>query len=160
MRRASSSGLVTGRWMPWPDRMPFVPTPRPEVIAPIDHSPDEIESTAELLSHLERRSLAGLTLQGVSLIGADLSGVDLTNSLFVGCEMSDEQAEMVVEGGGQVVPVFADTPYPTQPSQLYTADDMMAGFDVNGFATMYDAVVYKHYIEHGGATPDLREALA
>lgn len=137
-----------------------MPTPRPEVIAPIDHSPDEVESAAELLTHVERRTLSGLTVQGVSLIGVDLSGVDVSGSLFVGCEMSDEQARLVVEGGGHVVPVFADTPFPTQPSRLYTADDMLAGFEVDGFATMYDAVVYKHFIEHGGATPDLREALA
>jgi predicted Rossmann-fold nucleotide-binding protein len=137
-----------------------VPTPRPEVIAPTDYSPDEIESTAELMVHLERRTLAGLTLQGVSLTGVDLSGVDVSGALFVGCELSDENAEMVVRGGGHVVPVFADTPYPTQPSRLYTADDMLSGFEVGGFAAMYDAVVYKHYIEHGGATPDLREALA
>lgn len=137
-----------------------MPTPRPEVIAPIDHSPHEVESTAELLIHLERQTLAGLTLQGVDLVGVDLSGVDVSGSLFVGCEMSDEQAELVVRGGGQVVPVFADTPYPTQPSRLYSSGDMADGFDVGGFATMYDAVVYKHYIEHGGALPDLREALA
>lgn len=137
-----------------------MPTPRPEVIAPIDHSPQEIESTAELHSHLERRTLAGLTLQGVSLIGADLSGVDVEKALFVGCELSAEQIELVVRGGGHVVPVFADTPFPTQPSRLYTSDDLAEGFEVGGFATMYDAIVYKHYIEHGGATPDLREALA
>src|SRR5262245_15204871 len=145
---------------PMGDRIAGVPTPRPEVIAPIDHSPHEVESTAELLVHLERRTLSGLTMQGVDLIGIDLSGVDVSAALFVGCELSDEQAELILRGGGHVVPVFTDTPYPTQPSQLYTAADMAEGFDVGGAATMYDAIVYKHYLEHGGATPDLREALA
>jgi len=142
------------------DRIAIVPTPRPEVIAPLDHSPTEVESTSELLVHLERRTLAGLTLQGVGLIGVDLSGVDVTGALFVGCELSDDQAETVLRGGGHVVPVFVDTPFPTQPSRLYTPEEIAEGFDVGGFATMYDAIVYKHFIEHGGASPDLREALA
>jgi predicted Rossmann-fold nucleotide-binding protein len=137
-----------------------VPTPRPEVIAPIDHSPHEVESIAELTHHLELRTLAGLTMQGISLIGIDLSEVDVTGALFLGCELSDEQIELSIRGGAHVVPVFADTPYPTEPSRLYTPEDLAEGFDVGGFATIYDAIVYKHYIEHGGATPDLREALA
>ena len=29
-----------------------------------------------------------------------------------------------------------------------------------GFAGMYDTQVYQHFLEHGGATPDIREALA
>jgi predicted Rossmann-fold nucleotide-binding protein len=137
-----------------------VPTPDPAVIAPIDHSPQEVESAAELAYHLDRRTLAGLTLQGVDLIGADLSGVDVSGALFVGCELSDEQIETVIRGGGHVVPVFADAPFPTQPSRLYTPEDLAEGFDLGGAATMYDAIVYRHYLEHGGATPDLREALA
>jgi predicted Rossmann-fold nucleotide-binding protein len=137
-----------------------VPTPRPEVIAPVDHSPHEVESIAELARHLELRTLAGLTMQGISLIGIDLSEVDVTGALFLGCELSDEQIELSIRGGAHVVPVFADTPYPTEPSRLYTPEDLAEGFDVGGFATIYDAIVYKHYIEHGGATPDLREALA
>ena len=137
-----------------------MPAPRPEVIAPIDHSPDEVESAAELAFHLDRHTLAGLTLQGVDVIGVDLSGVDVSGALFVGCELSDEQVETVIRGGGHVVPVFADTPFPTQPSRLYTPDDLAEGFDVGGAATMYDAIVYKHYLEHGGGNPDLREALA
>jgi predicted Rossmann-fold nucleotide-binding protein len=137
-----------------------VPTPRPEVIAPIDHSPHEVESEQELAYHLDRRTLAGLTMQGVSLIGIDLSGVDVSGALFVGCELSNEQIETVIDGGGHVVPDFSDTPFPTQPSRLYTPDDLAEGFDVGGAATMYDAIVYKHYLEHGGAIPDLREALA
>src|SRR5262249_20397310 len=58
-----------------------------------------------------------------------------------------------------VVPVFPDTPYPTQPSRLYTADDLAAGFAEGGFESMYDTRVFRHYVERGGATPHLREAL-
>ena len=51
-------------------------------------------------------------------------------------------------------------PYPTHPSQLYTPDDLAAGFAAGGFAGMFDTVVYEHFRAHGGALPDVREALA
>ena len=58
-----------------------------------------------------------------------------------------------------MVPEFAGVPYPTQPSRLYTPDDLAAGFDDGGFAGMYDTVVYEHFRAHGGALPEVREAL-
>jgi predicted Rossmann-fold nucleotide-binding protein len=137
-----------------------VPTPRPEVITPIDHSPNEVESLEELRLHLARRSVAGLTVQGVDLTGVDVTGVDVTYSLFVGCKLSDVQVLALIRSGAHVVPVFADTPFPTQPSRLYTADELAAGFQTGGFDAMYDTVVYRHYLERGGAMPNLREALA
>ena len=39
-------------------------------------------------------------------------------------------------------------------------DDLAAGFDDDGFAGMFDTVVYQHFREHGGATPEMREAMA
>src|SRR4029453_15825783 len=50
--------------------------------------------------------------------------------------------------------------YPTHPSHLYTADELAAGFADGGFAGMYDTVVYQHFRAHGGALPEVREALA
>ena len=136
------------------------PTPRPEVITPVDHSPDEVESLEELRLHLDRGSLARLTMQGVDLTGVDLTETDVTGALFVGCTLGDLQILELVRRGANVVPVFADTPFPSQPSHLYTADELSAGFATGGFEAMYDTVVYGHYLDRGGATPDLREALA
>lgn len=132
----------------------------PEVITPIDHSPAEVESHEELAVHLRRESLVGLTVQGLDLTDVDLSAVDVTRALFVGCVLSPGQAADVVRRGAHVVPIFIDTPYPTQPSRLYTAEDLAAGFEIDGFEGMYDTRVYRHFVRHGGANPDLREALA
>ncbi|HCU49446.1 MAG TPA: hypothetical protein DGG94_06535 [Micromonosporaceae bacterium] len=137
-----------------------MPTPLPEVITPIDHSPAEVESLDELAAHLRRDSLVEITVQGVDLTGVDLSAVDVTKSLFVGCALTPGQTTDVIRRGGHVVPVFLDTPYPTQPSRLYTPEDLAAGFDIAGFEGMYDTLVYRHYLQRGGANPDLREALA
>jgi predicted Rossmann-fold nucleotide-binding protein len=128
-----------------------------------DATPTEIESRAELDIHLVAGTLAGLTIQGVSLAvdPPNLSAVDVTDSLFVGCRFAsvDDAAE-IVRRGGSVVPIFEETPYPTTPARLYTPDDLATGFTDGGFATMYDTVVYQHFLAHGGPAPDVREALA
>jgi predicted Rossmann-fold nucleotide-binding protein len=137
-----------------------MPTPLPEVITPIDHSPSEVETAEELAIHLRRESLVELTVQGLDLTGTDLSTVDVTGALFVGCSLTAGQAADVVRRGALVVPIFPDTPFPTQPTRLYSPEELAAGFDDSGFEGMYDTQVYRHFLDHGGATPDLREALA
>lgn len=128
-----------------------------------DRTPEQVESRAELDFHLAAGSLAGLTVQGVRLDvdPPDLSDVDVTGTLFVGCRFSDDATTAdVVRRGAHVVPVFDEVPYPTAPAALYTPDDLAAGFTSGGFESMYDTVVYRHFLRHGGAQPDVREALA
>ncbi len=136
-----------------------MPTPRPEVITPVDHSRLEVETLADLDGHLADASLRGVTLQGIDLTTVDLTGIDVRGALFIGCAMTTTQAVDLTRRGALVVPRFADLPYPTEPSRLYTADDLGTGFTVGGFDAMYDTQVYRHFLAHGGALPDLREAL-
>jgi predicted Rossmann-fold nucleotide-binding protein len=143
--------------------MAFVPTPPPPTTYKPDTTPYEIETRSELDQHLASGSLHGLTIQGLrlDLDPPDLSGIDVSNSLFVGCRFPDpESAADVVRRGGSVIPVFDAVPFPTAPSGLYTAEDLSAGFDRNGFEGMFDTVVYRHFLSHGAALPDVREALA
>src|SRR5215470_7459636 len=144
--------------------MGMPPTPPPlAIITPSDTSPGEIESRAELDRHLAGGSLARLVVQGLHLDiePPDLSTVDLTDTLFVGCRFtSAEVAADLVRRGAVVVPEFVDVPYPTSPSSLYTPDALAGGFAKGGFTGMYDTVVYEHFVHHGGALPDVREALA
>jgi len=137
-----------------------VPTPRREVISPVDHTPHEVETRAELDSHLSRGTLAGISVQGVSLTTVDLTGVVVSGALFIGCALTTVQTVDLVQRGAVVVPRLAGLPYPTEPSRLYTAGDLTAGFAGGGFDGMYDSVVYRHYVKCGGALPHLREALA
>jgi predicted Rossmann-fold nucleotide-binding protein len=142
-----------------------VPTPPPvDLIEPRDASPEEVESRAELELHLARGSLAGLTLQGLRLDVdpvPDLRAVEVTDALFVGCRFAtaDAAAELV-RRGAHVMPGFAGLPFPTQPGQLYTPDELSAGFADHGFAGMYDTRVYDHFRSQGGALPEVRVALA
>jgi len=144
--------------------MAYVRTPQSlEIIEPDDSSPDEIESRAELDKHLATGSLAGLTVQGLRLDvdQPDLGAVNVTDTLFVGCRFAsrDLTAELV-RRGAHVVPEFAGLPYPTSPSGLYTPEELAAGFTANGFAGMYDTVVYQHYQAAGGVLTGIREGLA
>jgi predicted Rossmann-fold nucleotide-binding protein len=141
-----------------------MPSPPPaDVIDPHDRPDVEVESRAEFDHHLAKGSLAGLTVQGLRLDDdpPDLSEVDLTDTLFVGCRFSSYEMEAdLVRRGAHVVPGFHALPYPSQPARLYTPDDLALGFDGGGFDGMYDTVVYDHFRAHGGAVPEVREALA
>jgi predicted Rossmann-fold nucleotide-binding protein len=133
------------------------------IIEPTDDSPTEVETRAEFASHYARNSLAGLILQGLRLDTdpPDLTAVDLTGTVFVGCRFaSNDVYADLVRRGVQVVPAFTDLPYETSPSALYTPEDLAGGFAERGFEGMFDTVVYRHFVEHGGALPDVREALA
>jgi predicted Rossmann-fold nucleotide-binding protein len=137
-----------------------MPTPRPEVISPVARRTLEVESLEDLDAHLASASLAGVALQGVDLTSVDLSTIEVEGALFIGCAMSTAQAVDLVQRGALVVPRFTDLPYPTEPSRLYSPADLAVGFASGGFESMYDTVVYRHFVAHGGAMGDLREALA
>lgn len=127
-----------------------------------DHSPDEIESRAELELHLAAGTLRGLTVQGLHLDvdPPDWSAVDVTGTLFIACRLGPTGAEVeLIRRGAHVIPPLPGLPYPTHPSHLYLPHELSAGFADRGFAGMYDTLVYRHFVEHGGALPGVREAL-
>ncbi|WP_030438427.1 LOG family protein [Actinoplanes subtropicus] len=130
---------------------------------PFDDSPLEVESRAEFESHLAKRSLAGLVILGLrlDLDPPDFTGVDVRGTLFVGCRLATDGVEIdLIRRGAHLVPPFDARPYPTHPATLYTPEDLSFGFAQHGFAGMYDTTVYQHFLDHGGAGPDIREALA
>jgi predicted Rossmann-fold nucleotide-binding protein len=139
-----------------------VPSPPPiDVIEP-HICTDEVETRADFDRRLATGDLAGLTVQGLrlDLDPPDLTGVPVTGTLFVGCRFASRDVGAdLVRRGANVVPPFSGLPYPTQPSHLYAPEDLADGFAGEGFAGMYDTRVYEHFRAHGGALPDVREAL-
>ncbi|MEU8259540.1 hypothetical protein AB0C02_02800 [Micromonospora sp. NPDC048999] len=141
-----------------------MPTPPPaDVIEPRDTSTDEVQSRADFDRRMAGGTLAGLIVQGLRLDldpVPDLRDVEVHGTLFVGCRFADREVGAdLVRRGANVVPPFSGLPYSTQPAHLYTADDLATGFADGGFAAMYDTRVYAHFRAHGGALPDVREAL-
>jgi predicted Rossmann-fold nucleotide-binding protein len=142
-----------------------MPSPPPVDVIDLHDAPDvEVETRSEFDRHLSAGSLAGLTVQGLRLDVEpvpDLRSVDLTDALFVGCRFATQEVEAdLVRRGAHVVPGFRELPYPSQPTHLYTPEDLASGFAGGGFGGMYDTVVYEHFRAHGGAVPEVREALA
>jgi predicted Rossmann-fold nucleotide-binding protein len=131
---------------------------------PFDATADEVESRAEFDAHLARRSLAGLVVLGLCLDDddpPDLTDVDVHDTLFIGCRLASADVEVdLIRRGAHLVPPFVKRPYPTHPAVLYTPEDLSEGFSGGGFAGMYDTRVYDHFLDHGGAAPDIREALS
>jgi predicted Rossmann-fold nucleotide-binding protein len=130
---------------------------------PFDATAEEVESRAEFDVHLAKRTLAGLIILGLRLDRdpPDFTGVDVRDALFVGCHLASAEVEIdLIRHGAHLVPPFDQRPYPTHPATLYTPEDLAEGFAQHGFAGMYDTRVYDHFVAHGGATPDVREALA
>ncbi|MER7166971.1 hypothetical protein ABT336_13010 [Micromonospora sp. NPDC000207] len=141
-----------------------MPTPPPaDVIEPHTH-PDEIETRVAFDDRLTTGSLTGLTVQGLRLDldpVPDLTDVDVAGTLFIGCRFaSREVGADLLRRGANVVPPFSELPYPTQPTHLYSPQELAAGFAEAGFAGMYDTRVYEHFRAHGGALPEVKEALA
>jgi predicted Rossmann-fold nucleotide-binding protein len=131
--------------------------------APFDATASEIESRAEFDTHLRKKSVAGLIVLGLRLDAdpPDFTGVDVQRTLFIACHMASPDVEIdLIRRGAHVVPPFEARPYPTHPAVLYTPEDLAYGFDRERFAGMYDTRVYDHFLAHGGATPDIREAIA
>jgi len=130
---------------------------------PFDSTAFEIESRAELDVHLAKRSLANLIVLGLrlDLDPPNFAGVDVHGTLFVGCRLASAEVEIdLLRRGAHLVPPFDARPYPTHPAMLYTPEDLSFGFPQGGFAGMYDTTVFDHFLAHGGATPDVREAIA
>jgi predicted Rossmann-fold nucleotide-binding protein len=130
---------------------------------PFDGTAFEVESRAEFDTHLVKKSLAGLIVLGLrlDLDPPDFTGVDVERTLFVGCHLASADVEIdLIRRGAHLVPPFGARPYPTHPATLYTPEDLAFGFGQDGFAGMYDTRVYDHFLAHGGAAPDLREAIA
>jgi len=133
----------------------------PGRMAGMDITPEEIESLAELHEHLTAGTLAGRIVQGLDLSEVDLDGADVTGTLFLGCRHPSSRAEAdLVRRDAQLIRAFTTVPYSTHPGVLYTPVGLAAGFDQGGFDAMYDTAVYRHFLAHGGALPDVREALA
>ncbi|GAA4939478.1 LOG family protein [Actinoplanes utahensis] len=147
-------------------KMDGMPDPLQPVLggdAPFDATAEEIETRAELDVHLAKNTLAGLCVLGLRLDRdpPDLSVVDVRGTLFVGCHLAGPEVEAdLIRRGAHIIPPFDERPYPTHPALLYTPEDLAAGFAENGFAGMFDTVVYQHFVAHGGAVPDIREALS
>ncbi len=98
----------------------------------------------------------------------DLRGVDGFDSgdvggcLFLSCVLSPAQAGYLTSQGATVIRDDPQRPFTAHRSQLYTPDELFAGFtDEGGYGSTWDAEVYRHWVATGRQHPaEIDESLA
>ena len=84
--------------------------------------------------------------------------------LFLSCTLSPAQAGYLTTTGATVIRDGPERPFSAHRAQLYTPEELFAGFDPSapdGYATTYDAEVYRHWVDTGRQYPDrIDESLA
>ena len=126
----------------------------------------EIDAVADCLAWVaqgERRP--GAAVQELDLRAVDgLDGPGFDGCLFLGCELTAQQAGALTMHGAMVVHDGAGRPFSLHRSRLYTADELFAGFDPadpEGWRATFDARVYRHWVAVGGNAPaSIAETLA
>jgi predicted Rossmann-fold nucleotide-binding protein len=124
---------------------------------------DRVDECVAWVAQGDRRPVAAV--QALDLREVDgLTGDGFAGSLFLGCELTREQAGALAIGGAMVVHDGVARPFPLHRAHLYTADDLFEGFDrasPDGWQATFDARVYRHWIAAGGHHPtDIAESLA
>lgn len=120
----------------------------------------EVQNLSELLSC---GCFDHLAFQGIDfhLLPAAFEDMPFTDCLFLGCTITDSVRRRMSDSCLEF-PLLG-MPFKAYPRQLYNARTLYAGFDISDestFASCYDSVVYKHYIEAGKQGKCIRETLA
>jgi predicted Rossmann-fold nucleotide-binding protein len=124
---------------------------------------DAVADCAAWVAQGERRPVAAVQeLDLREIEGLDGPGFD--GCLFLGCELTAQQAGALTVHGAMVIHDGAGRPFSLHRSRLYTADELFAGFDPadpDGWQATFDARVYRHWVDNGGNAPaSIAETLA
>jgi len=117
----------------------------------------EIESIGEFDETIELRgSLANTVVQSLDLIGREreLGKAEVEDAIFLGCRMTPSIIVDLIARGALIFPKLPGVPYDPYRNSLYHPSELMAGYETGGrVEDCFDAKVYAHYVETGGAFP-------
>jgi predicted Rossmann-fold nucleotide-binding protein len=106
----------------------------------------EIESLAAFDNHLRSHqgSLAGCRVQAVDLVerGWELRTADVTDSVFLGCSLTESVAGDLRQRGAMVFPPAPNLPFDPYRTTLYTADELYDGIAQKPYEQTPDALTY------------------
>ena len=128
----------------------------------------EIHGLDEFDAHVERaHSLDGVVVQGVDLSdrAAAIHGVSCVGGTFLGCRLSGDTLEHVIEGGAVVFPRLPAIPFDPYRPQLYRQGELLSGWrpgDPESFdRDALDSRIYTWSSQHPKSTaPPVLDALA
>lgn len=101
-------------------------------------------------------------VQGLDLreAGIDWEGLECEGAIFLGCQFPEDLSICDLQGRGALVfPEFKDLPFNPYRPELYTRDELMAGWTEEEDRSV-DKQIYDHFVKHGKKDPDIVEALA
>jgi len=78
--------------------------------------------------------------------------------LFLSCRLTPAQAGYLTTTGATVIRDGDERPYAAHRAELYTPEELFAGFDPaagNGYDQTFDARVYRHWVDTGRQYPDM-----
>ncbi len=120
----------------------------------------EIHDLAEFDAYVERsQSLDGVVVQGVDLSERSrvIESVSCVGATFLGCRLSREALEHVVDGGAVVFPNLPAIPFDPYRPHLYAQGELLAGWDpdVPGSfeADALDSRIHRWSAAHPKAAP-------
>lgn len=116
---------------------------------------DRADECAAWVAQGERRPQAAIQALDLRDLGG-LTGAGFAGCLFLGCDLTREQAGALTIGGAMVVHDGGVRPFALHRARLYTADELFAGFDrdvPDGWRSTFDARVYRHWLAAGGHHP-------
>ena len=123
-----------------------------------------IDEPAELDASLDAGVREPLLLAELDLpdLDAGVAARVPRGSVFLNCHLGAEAAEAATAAGASVLHV-PPVPYDRRRRQLYTPDELYAGFDPTrpaSYADTLDARIHRHWGETGGSEPEPAEALS
>lgn len=127
--------------------------------------PMEIRSADALRAEIDAgHAITARVLHHVDLSDIDsLEDVDLDGALFLNCAFRDhEQRAMVERRGALVFPSLGNLPFEPYRGSLYTAAELLEGYDEGGYTATRDFRIYAHFdrARNSNFGPSVRESLA
>ncbi|MCB0964061.1 MAG: hypothetical protein KDA98_12305, partial [Acidimicrobiales bacterium] len=123
-----------------------------------------IDHRAELDATLEAEGTEPLLLAELDLpdLDAGIAARVPRGSVFLNCHLGPEATQAVAAAGASVLHV-PPVPYDRRRRELYTPDELYAGFDADrpdSYGDTLDARIHRHWTETGGGEPEPAEALS
>lgn len=119
----------------------------------------EIETIEAFERHLRGRSpLSNVVIQGLDLRAytQELSAAPLAGTVFMGCQLESAALQAALSHGAMVFPPFSGLPYVPYRNNLYTPEELYAGFNParpESYSETLDARIYAHWDARGRANP-------
>lgn len=125
----------------------------------------EISSLAEATAWANAEPRTPAAFRDLDLRGADgFESGRFDHCLFLSCDLTPAQAGFLTANGATVIRDDPGLPYTLYRKELYTPEELYAGFDPadpTSYRETFDAVVYRHWVASGRQFPtSIAEAMA